>query len=107
MATDAAPDLADLCAVLADGLEEVTSSADGAATSYVRDGVVFARVTGSTLEVRLPGDIAEAALRTPDTARSQERGWIRFAPADSDRHVGDRAEAWFYTGWRHAEGTTS
>lgn len=104
MTNDGAPDLAGLCAQLADESDEVSSSADGDATAYSRGGVAFARVAGSRLEVRLPGDIAEAALRTPDTARADERGWITFTPADAERHVTDRAEAWFYTAWRHAEG---
>jgi hypothetical protein len=105
MTTDATPDLEALCAELAEGLDEITSSSDGASTSYSRGDVAFARVAGSTLDVRLPGDIAEAALRTQDTANATERGWVRFTPADSERHVTDRAEAWFYTGWRHAERT--
>ena len=57
----------------------------------------------SHLEVRLPTDIAEAALRTPDTALDpDDRGWVRFTPAEAERHVGDRATAWFQIAWRHA-----
>ena len=104
MMNDAAPDLASLCADLADELDDVTGSAEGDVVAYARGGSVFARVAGSTLEVRLPADIAEAALRTTDTAAGDEPGWIRFAPRDSERHVIDRATAWFLTAARHANG---
>ena len=103
MTNDGTPDLAGLCAELADELDEVSGSADGDAVAYRRGGAVFARVSGSTLEVRLPTDIADAALRTPDTALDPaDRGWVRFTPADDEHHVTDRATAWFHTAWRHA-----
>jgi hypothetical protein len=107
MTNDGAPDLAGLCADLADELtdelDEVSSSADGDVVSYARGGAVFVRVSGSSLEVRLPADIAEAALRTPDTALDpDDRGWLRFTPKDDERHAVDRAAAWFQTAWRHA-----
>jgi len=103
MTNEAAPDLAGLCADLADELVEVSSTADGDVVAYQRGGAVFARVSGSTLEVRLPADIAEAALRTPDTALDpDDRGWVLFTPNDDERHVIDRATAWFQTAWRHA-----
>jgi hypothetical protein len=97
------PDFAGLCAELADELDEVTSSTDGGVTAFARVGVVFARVEGGRLEVRLPTDIADAALRTPDTTLDpDDRGWVRFTPADAERHVTDRATAWFHIAWRHA-----
>jgi len=103
MTDNAAPDLAGLCADLAAELDEATSSTDGDVTAYARGDVIFARIAGPRLEVRLPTDIAEAALRTPDTALDpDDRGWLRFTPADSERHVIDRATAWFQIGWRHA-----
>ena len=107
MTNDGAPDLAGLCADLADELtdelDEVSSSADGDVVSYARGGAVFVRVSSSSLEVRLPADIADAALRTPDTALDpDDRGWVRFTPKDSERHAVDRAAAWFQTAWRHA-----
>ena len=68
MTDDTAPDLAGLCADVAAELDEATSSADEGVTSYARGTAVFARVSGTALHVRLPVDIAEAALRTPDTA---------------------------------------
>jgi hypothetical protein len=98
-----APDLAGLCADIAAELDGVSSSTEGSATAYARGGAVFARVSAANLEVRLPADIAEAALRTPGTALDpDDRGWVRFTPADSERHVTDRATAWFHTAWRHA-----
>lgn len=81
----------------------VAEGAEGGVTTWQRAGKVFARASASVLEVHLPGDIAEAALRTPDTAPiSGEPGWVRFAPSSDERHVSDRAEAWFQTAWRHA-----
>lgn len=93
---------------LAEELVEVSTSVAGDVTSYARGGIAFARVSASVLEVRLPDDIADAALRTLDTSRLPGKGgWIRFVPATDDRHVVDRAAAWFVTGWRHAlEGST-
>jgi len=103
MTDDTAPDLAGLCAEAAAELDEVTSSTDEGVTSYAGGTAVFARVAGSRLEVRLPVDIAEAALRTPDTALDpDDRGWVRFTPADAERHVTDRARAWFEIAHRHA-----
>lgn len=92
---------------LAEELGEVSTSVDGEVTSYARGDVVFARASSRVFDVRLPEDIAEAALRTPDTDRlPNEPGWIRFAPSSDEPHVVDRAEAWFVTGWRHALKTT-
>jgi hypothetical protein len=102
MTNDVAPDLAGLCADIAEELDEVSHSADGDEVAYSRAGAVFARVLGSRLDVRLPADIAEAALRTTDTDAGAGPGWVRFAPTSSERHVLDRAAAWFQTAWRHA-----
>ena len=74
--------------------------------TLVNDGSTFDLiVSSSALEVRLPADIAEAALRTPDTALTGERGWVRFTPPTDERHVTDRATAWLQTAWRHAAET--
>jgi len=103
MNDNAAPDLAGLCAELAAELDEVTSTADGEGLAYARNGLAFARVADASLSVRLPIDIAEAALNTPDTAVDpDDRGWLRFSPADDERHVVDRATAWFRIAWKHA-----
>jgi len=100
---DGGPDLMVLAAELAAELGEVRVTGDGGIVSYERDGVIFARVSADVLEVRLPGDIAEAAARTPDAAVVPgESGWIRFSPQGRERHVTDRASAWFQTAWRYA-----
>jgi hypothetical protein len=101
-----APDLVALAAELASDLDEVTADRDGGEVSYRRGKAVFARASADALEVRLPDDIADAAERTPDTAAIPgQPGWVRFAPLGNERHVTDRAAAWFQTAWRHA-GTT-
>jgi len=95
--------LGDILAELLDEIEEVETSAT---REYAREGVPFAwRPEEEVLEVRLGVDIAEAALRTPDTHVS-ERGdaWVRFSPPTWDEHARDRAEAWFRVAWRMAEG---
>ena len=99
----AAADLVELLDALAAQLGEVTESRDGGATAYERVGTRFARSSPEGIELRLPPDIAEAALRTPDTeAVAGQPGWVRFRPRSTERHVSDRAEAWFRTAWRHA-----
>ncbi len=102
MTNDDALDLASICADLAAELDEVSGSAVGDAVVYARGSAVFARVSGSLLEVRLPADIAEAALRTTDTSVGTEPGWIRLRPRGGEQHETDRASAWFQTAWRHA-----
>jgi len=103
MTENTVPDLAGLCADLAAELGEVTSTADGASAAYSRGGAEFARVEAATLRVRLPVDIAEAALNTPDTTLDpDDRGWLLFTPADDERHVTDRATAWFHIAWKHS-----
>ncbi len=103
MTNDSAPDLAGLCDDLAAESDEVTSSAEGDATAYARGGAEFARARAAELRVRLPLDIAEAALNTPDTKLDPaDRGWLVFTPADGERHVIDRATAWFRLAERHA-----
>lgn len=70
---------------------------------YLREETLFAVSVQGRLEVRLPADIADAALRTPDTTASPRgAGWIAFVPRTAERHVADRARAWFVTAWRNA-----
>jgi hypothetical protein len=105
MSDESAPDLQALAAELAADLDEVSVSGDGGVVVYERGTAIFARATHDALELRLPEDIVDAALRTPDTlAVPGQSGWLRFVPADEERHVTDRATAWFQTAWRHAEG---
>lgn len=97
------PGLDDLASGLAEELGEANATTTGDVTSYERGGAAFARVSPTVLDVRLPDDIAEAALRTPDTSSLPgEAGWIRFKPGADEPHVADRAHAWFVTAWRHA-----
>jgi len=100
------PDLMVLVADLAAESDDVSSSGDEGIVSYRRGTVLFARVSADALEVRLPADIADAALRTPDTAAiPSDAGWLRFSPRGRERHVVDRATAWFQMAWRHAGGS--
>src|SRR5262245_2339206 len=95
----------ELVASIAPFLDEVVASEDAASGMmvYRRGEREIARMDAQALEVRLPPDVADAASRTPDTvAIGGEPGWIRFTPTSAERHVADRAEAWFRTAWRHA-----
>lgn len=95
-----------LVADLAAESDDVSSSGDEGIVSYRRGAVLFARVSADALDVRLPADIADAALRTPDTAAIPgDVGWLRFSPRGRERHVVDRATAWFQMAWRHAGGS--
>ena len=103
MRDDTAPDLVGLCAECAAELDDADGSSDGSTTVYRRDGIEFARVADGSLRVRLPVDIADAALNTPDTSlEPADRGWLVFAPATAEPHVIDRAKAWFRIAWKHA-----
>jgi hypothetical protein len=98
--------VAELIASIAPFLDDVTAEpGEDGGTTYRRGRVEIARCDPDALEVRLPVDIADAATRTPDTvALDEQPGWIRFTPRSDERHVADRAEAWFRTAWRHAGG---
>ena len=93
MTNDRAPDLAGLCAEVADELDEVTSTSEGGGTTYARGGAIFARVAGGKLDVRLPAEIARAALRTPDTGPDpDDRGWDQPIGEVQVTHVEDFLE---------------
>jgi hypothetical protein len=96
--------IAELIASIAPFLDDVVAEPGaGDRVAYRRGNVEIATTDALALDVRLPLDIAEAATRTPDTVAIDGRpGWVRFTPASDERHVGDRAEAWFRTAWRHA-----
>ena len=90
--------------MLADLLDEAGDVQVLADREYARNGRPFAQRTGeNVIELRLGEEIAEAALRTPDTGPSN-RGpdWVRFAPQQWDEHALDRLEAWFRVAWRMA-----
>jgi hypothetical protein len=94
--------LADLLAGLLDETPDVATSAT---REYAHNGVAFAqRTADDAIELRLGEEIAEAALRTPDTHQS-DRGpdWVRFAPRSWDSMAVDRLRAWFRVAWRLAD----
>jgi hypothetical protein len=94
--------LGDLLAELLDEVDDVEMLAD---REYARNGVAFAaRTAENVIELRLRPDVADAALRTPDT-RPSERGeeWVAFAATDwNDPLARDRLVAWFRLAWRAA-----
>jgi hypothetical protein len=98
--------VAEEVAVLVHDLGDIVVEPDPDTTGvsrYRRGPVAFARTAPGRLEVRLPADIADAALRTSETSvLPGARGWVRFSPSGDRRDVRDRAAAWFRTAWRHA-----
>ena len=91
--------------LLADLLDEAGDVGTLATREYARNGVPFAhRTDEEVIELRLGAEIADAAMRTADTAPSN-RGtdWVRFAPKVWDDHAADRLSAWFRVAWRLAE----
>lgn len=93
-------------AAAAAGLPGIAVSTDAAGSrAWSRDDIEFAVQAGSTVEFRIGAAIAAAALRTPDTSRS-DRGsdWVAFAPSELDGHALDRLGAWFGAAHRRALG---
>ena len=95
--------------ILAELLDEADDIQTLATREYARDGVAFAQRTDEeVMEIRLGAEIAEAAMRTPDTQPSSRGAdWVRFAPKTWDDHARDRFAAWFRVAWRMAEGRKS
>lgn len=92
-----------LFAVLAERMEAVEIASVDALIEHRRAARPFAVALAGAAEFRLQAEIAEAVLRTPDTAPSARgAGWVRFAPPVLDRFARDRAEAWYLTAWRTA-----
>ncbi|MFL5687192.1 MAG: hypothetical protein ACJ77D_14190 [Chloroflexota bacterium] len=80
---------------------------DDGATAWSLGGTVFARLSadGSTASFLLDAIVANAAARTPDVKRSRRGdGWVEMTPKVVDRHVYDRARAWFLSGHRRLTG---
>jgi hypothetical protein len=102
--SDLPPDVS-LGDILADLLDEADDVQTLASREYARGRVAFAHRTGEeVIELRLGAEIADAALRTPDTQPSSRgAGWVTFAPRTWDDHARDRLEAWFRVAWRLAE----
>ena len=84
-------------------LQAETPDVKEKAGEYSRAGVVFAaRPDSNSVELRLGPDIAEAALRTPQTgASSRGEDWIRLEAVDW-KDASDRLEAWYRVAWRIA-----
>ena len=74
------------------------------AVEHTRNGVVFVALPEpDVIELKLGPDIAEAAMRTPDTGPSARgKEWVRFAPKTWDKFAVDRLDAWFRVAWRLA-----
>jgi len=98
------PSDASLGDILADLLDEVEDVQTLATREYARNGVAFVhRTDEEVIELRLGAEIADAALRTPDTQPSNRGAeWVRFAPKAWDDHAADRLQAWFRVAWRLA-----
>jgi hypothetical protein len=84
-------------------LADVAVTSVGDQVEYRRSSRLFAAGGDGTVELRLGEEIAEAALRTPDThASSRGDDWVRLAPREWDKHAIDRLAAWFLVAWRAA-----
>ena len=94
---------ADAIERLAGELEDVRRRATGRTVEFDRAGVVFATREAGILSFRLRAEIAEVALRTPETAPST-RGpeWVALTAAGTYAFTVDRAAAWFESAWRLA-----
>ena len=96
-------DLAEAVDRLADQLEDVHRHAAGGVVEYVRGATVFAVTAGREVSFHLLTELAEAALRTPDTGPSTRGpGWVSLHPPAVDGFALDRALAWFESAWRLA-----
>jgi hypothetical protein len=88
---------------LAAELDEIERHEVGIAVEYARGGTVFAVREGLRVSLRLRPEVVEAALQTPDTARSHRgNDWIALQPRVVDGFALDRALAWFESAWRLA-----
>jgi hypothetical protein len=88
---------------IASDLDEVDTTTTNGGFELRRGSRLFAIVNGAAVEFRLRADVADAVLRTPDTA-SSGRGneWVRFEPKVIDASVEDRLAAWITSAWRAA-----
>jgi hypothetical protein len=85
---------------------EMGTDTDGA-TAWSYGGTVFAALSadGASASFLLDPIVANAAARTPDVKRSRRGdGWVDLTPKVVDRHVYDRARAWFLSGHRRLTG---
>jgi hypothetical protein len=83
---------------------DVLDGEDGS-LEWSRDGVAFAALEGAgdSVAFRLDEALADAALRTPDTAATARGNeWVVFGPGVLDGYASDRATAWFEAAYRRA-----
>jgi hypothetical protein len=86
-------------------LEGIERRDAGGVTELLARGRVFTVFAPDVAEFALDPVVAEAALRTPDTAASPRgEGWVAFRPPELDRMALDRATAWLASAWRRAGG---
>jgi hypothetical protein len=100
-----APDgtLAAVVADIASEFDEVTTTSTSGGFELRRGSRLFAVVDRAAVEFRLRAEVAEAVLRTPDTAPSgRANDWVRFEPGAIDSSVEDRLAAWITSAWRAA-----
>jgi hypothetical protein len=100
-----APDgpLATVVADIASELDEVDTRSTNGGFELRRGSRLFAVVDRLAVEFRLRADVADAVLRTPDTAPSgRGNEWVRFVPVAVDPSVEDRLAAWITSAWRAA-----
>jgi hypothetical protein len=98
-----APGMSEAIDRLADELADIHRHESGTLVEYVRGATVFAARQGTIVSFRLRPEVAEAALRTPDTVRSSRgAGWITLQPRVVDGFALDRVLAWFESAWRLA-----
>jgi hypothetical protein len=98
-----APSMSEAIDRLADELADIHRHESGTLVEYVRGATVFAARQGTIVSFRLRPEVAEAALRTPDTVRSSRgAGWITLQPRVVDGFALDRELAWFESAWRLA-----
>ncbi len=96
--------LASVVAETASELEDVERIDRDGQVEFSRGGRPFAALdSDGSASFRLGPQVAQAALRTPDTHPSP-RGpnWVSFRPAQLDRFARDRAEAWLEVAHRFA-----
>ncbi len=95
--------LAEAIGIEAAELADVSRRQAGPAEEFLRGDTFFAVLEGPTLTVHLRDELAEAAARTPDAARSgRGSGWVALRPATLDVFALDRARSWFTSAWRYA-----
>lgn len=103
MSEPAPGSLASIVEAAATSLAGVTVAAEPGSTTLRRADRPFAVLRGATLSVRLTGELARAAIRTPDTAPGIDgEGWVDFTPPAIDQYAADRATSWIEAAWRRA-----